>query len=187
MLCFLAWQRALAAEWFILDSLPLYLVTHEPKEVGGVETFKNNFLSIFKPFSRETWLLIMFGFLPFLAFLMMTQELGAEGSDFPTTEKKLVENDNAEMPPDEKEVTYPMWKNVNRALYRGFLSYLRRAYGQPVQTYGASWTVLAYCFIGMIGMSLYTAQMAAHLTTGALEVGVDNLGDAIRAGYRFCK
>lgn len=115
----------------------------------------------------------------------MIQELGVEGSDFPTTEKKTVTNYDGV--PEERDVAYPMWKNVVRALYRTQLSYLKRNYGQSVQTYGGAWTVLGFCFIGMIGMSLYTAQMAAFLTKDALQVGVDNIDDAIRAGYRFCK
>ena len=108
-----------------------------------------------------------------------------QGSDFPTTERKINEDEN-DLPPEEKEVKYLMWKNVNRAFYRSFLSYLRQSYGHPVQTYGGAWTVLAFSFVGMIGMSLYTAQMAAHLTTQALDVGVSDIDGAIRAGYRFC-
>lgn len=179
-------QRALAAEWFTLDSLPLYMLTYDTVESSSIEIMKTNFLTIFKPFTGSTWLIVMLGFLPFLAFTMMLQELGMKGSDFPATEKKMVDSDDG-LPPEEKEVAYPMWKNVNRALFLSLRSYLRRAYGKPVQSYGASWTVLAYCFIGMIGMSLYTAQMAAHLTTDSLRPEVDNLDDAILAGYRFCK
>lgn len=162
------------------------MVIMDEEEKTGLEVFKQKFLTIFLPFSGGTWLLIMFGFLPFLAFSILFQELGAEGSDFPTKEKKIVENEN-DLGPEEIEVPYPMWKNIVRALYRSQLSYLRRFYGQQVVTYGGSWTVLAFCFIGMIGMSLYTAQMAAHLTTEALAVRIDSLEDAIRQGYTFCK
>lgn len=179
-------ERAVSAEWFVLDSTPLYLITMVEEEPTGIEVFKDKFLTIFRPFSGATWLLIMFGFLPFLAGVIMFQELGVKGSDFPSKEKKIIDDDNG-LPPTEVEVKYPWWKNITRALYRSLLSYLRRFYGQPVQTYGGSWTVLAFCFIGMIGMSLYTAQMAAHLTADALRFRVESLDDAIRAGHTFCK
>jgi hypothetical protein len=94
-------------------------------------TFTQKILTIFKAFSGGTWLLIMFGFLPFLACSIMVQELGAKGSDFPTKETKIIEG---EMGPEEVEVKYPMWKNVVCALYRSLLSCLRRFYGQQVVT-----------------------------------------------------
>ena len=150
-----------------------------------LEVFSQNFLTIFKPFSGDTWLVIMFGFLPFLALTLMFQERGIPGSHFPAQES-VPEKSDLPTSGEDTMRPYPHWKNVNRALYRGLHSYLRRGYGRPVQTYGGAWTVLAFCFIGMIGMSLYTAQMAAHLTAKALKPEIASLEEAIDAGYMFC-
>lgn len=178
-------QRARTAKFFVLDSAPIYLVTEVDKGPTGVAEFKEKFLIIFQPFSEGTWLLIIFVFCPFLALTIMIQEYGVKGSDFPATEKQTVQDDST-MQVDEIDVPYPLWKNATRALYRSFLSYLRRFYGQQVVTYGGAWTVLAFCFIGMIGMSLYTAQMAAHLTTEGFKAPVTSLSEALGAGYRLC-
>ena len=181
-------ERALIANWFILDNSPLYLIVNQDgsRTEKGLQEFADRFLTIFRPFSGGVWMMIMFVFLPFLGILIALQEHGVEGSDYPSKEKIIRVNEN-DMQPEEVVVKYPMRKNLNRGLYLTLHSYLRQGYGSPVKTYGASWTVLAFCFIGMLGTSLYISKMASFLTSAALKPKVESLEDAIKAGYRFCK
>ena len=155
----------------------MYLALKSSEPESKWDEFQQKFLIIFQPFSEGSWLVIMFCMCPFLAIVLKAQERGIPNSDFPAKE-------NCERTDSRKY--YPNWKNMNRALYRSFHSYLTRFYGHPVQTYGATWTVLAFCFIGMIGMSLYTAQMASHLTEEALKPSIESLEQAVRSGFRFC-
>lgn len=107
----------------------------------------------------------MLGFLPVLSLTLMLQERGFEKSDFPlvrpgntNSSKNNAKKSKREQPSDEHRQQsandstepdkYPQWKNVNRALYRGFHSYLRRGYGAPVQSYGGK-ELPVICFIAV--------------------------------------
>lgn len=176
------------ADWYIIDDhSPIHLVTMtEEKYINDISVFTQKFMLVFKPFSGMTWLLLFLGFLPFLALTMMLQELGVEGSDYPLKEKKEAEDNLGDLPPSTStvETRYPMRKNVNRAFYLTLLSFLRRMYPRRVISYGGSWTLLGFSFLGMIGMSIYTAGMTAFLTAGVPKV--TTMEEAMARGYTFC-
>ena len=151
-----------------MEEKPLYLVMKAENELPNTpwEIFLANCLIIFKPFDGNTWLVIMFGMVPFLAIVIMIQERGVPQSNY---------NDSSTT------------KNIIRALYLSLRSMLMRFYEDGgVQTNGGAWTVLAFCFIGMIGMSLYTAQMASFLTQQAQVTPLGGIEEAIKRGYTFC-
>lgn len=145
--------------------------------------FVNQVNVIFQPFHTSTWLFLIFLVVPGLSLLVLLNEYGRSGSEYPRGDRRSSERRrSSNSPPHYKS----FWRHVPRALYVGYISVLQQAYTHDVVSVGGRITLVGVMFFILTIVSVYVANLAAMLTSQAHVSQVNSIEDAINAGYRFC-
>lgn len=140
-------QRASTTDWLLLGSQDIHLIVKIEDDAGtGFEKFLTSTKTIFKPFTKNTWIFVIFLVIPLLGGLMVVHEYGHAGSAFPKMES-IVEIDDTKGGQQEiKERKVPLYRHIVRSMYIGYLSVLQQNYSQSVVTYGAMLNLLGISF-----------------------------------------
>jgi hypothetical protein len=153
--------RASTTDWLLLGSQDIHLIVDMSSSDGsGLDKFLSSTKTIFKPFTRSTWIFVIFLVIPLLGGLMVVHEYGHAGSAFPKMES-IVEIDDTKGGQQEiKERKVPLYRHIVRSMYIGYLSVLQQNYNQSVVTYGAMLNLLGISFfiLTIIAVCKYLAQ-----------------------------
>jgi len=115
---------------------------------------------------------------------MFCHEYGSPGSAYPKTEPVLIKQSDGEIKVVVRPI--PLKKHVGNSLYTGVLSLFQGSYDLTVVTPGGKVNLLAIASFIMLILAVYTANLAAILTTDAKKTSVGSIEAAIRMGYNFC-
>jgi hypothetical protein len=140
-------QRASTTDWLLLGSQDIHLMVDiSENQETRFDKFLTSTKTIFKPFTRSTWIFVIFLVIPLLGGLMVVHEYGHAGSAFPKMES-IVEIDDTKGGQQEiKERKVPLYRHIVRSMYIGYLSVLQQNYSQSVVTYGAMLNLLGISF-----------------------------------------
>jgi hypothetical protein len=178
--------RASSAEFFILDSLGVYLIARSTDGEG--ESYWHEFLEsvvlVFQPFTTGTWAFMLFFFLPIFGCLMVYHEYGKRGSSITRHEKIIVTKEDGSRKVE--VVPIPLYDTVSKSIYTVTLSIFQNTYAQSVITLGAMLNLLGLSFFTFTTSAAYTANLAALFSTRKRHTTISTLDEAVKAGYRFC-
>ena len=179
-------ERALSSHWFLLGSDPLFLITiqDDASPKNSWSEFVNQVNVIFQPFHTSTWLFLIFLVVPTLSLLVLLNEYGRPGSEYPREERRNGERRRSSSTSPFHHESF--WRYVPRALYVGYISVLQQSYTHDVVSVGGRITLVGVMFFILTIVSVYVANLAAMLTSQAHVSQVNSIDDAINAGYRFC-
>jgi len=164
---FLTEDRIASGKWFKLGKHPINLVTFDDSQNPWLEVFFDDATLLLKPFSSGVWLMVFLLFIPMMALLMFNNERGVEGGSFPNRENKY------------------MMGYIFQSLYDVLLS-LFDGYGKDVISKGGKVHLLGIGFFNMILLAVYTANLAAILTTSKGGNSVTTLKGVRNNGYKIC-
>lgn len=80
----------------------------------------------------------------------------------------------------------PMWKHCLRAIYAGTLSFFWGSYEATVVTAGGKINLLGLMAFMMMLLAIYTANLAAILTSQTQVLEVSTIQQAIQENHNFC-
>ena len=179
-------KRASVAPFFELGSDPVYLVIFADQEAGtSMESFIKSMLTIFQPFTYGSWIMIAVFCLPVLGLLMLFHEYGKPGSAFPD-EIEVIKTDTSTGEQALTTQKIPFSQHIPKALYMSYLSFFNGSYDPTVISVGGKINLLAIVSFVLLVLAVYTANLAAILTQDASKNPIDNLDEALKAGYNFC-
>ena len=206
-------QRAITADWLILNSQELNLVVQLQTQLSNWDDFKESLSLVFAPFQVQTWLFVVFFVIPFLGALMVIHEYNHPGSSYPAKHNVIVKENKRRSIERVEERRVPYYQHITRAIYINLLSVLQQNYVHTVVSYGAMMnllgisffilTIIAVCKYMMLTVcrqlghksrnltscsSCYTdtANLAAILTQQAQKSSISNLADVMSAKLRIC-
>ena len=179
-------ERAAMTPFFETSSVPIYLVVFvTPDDEGAWQAFFQNFRTIFLPFTRGSWLLILFGCLPLLGVIMFFHEKDIPGSAFPNEyNAHLTNRTTQEVTVEARKIA--LWKQLLKSYYMSFLGFWSGGYDVAALSEGGKVHLLAVSSFLALVLAVYTANLAAILTTAKLKNSVDSLEEALAQDYRFC-
>mmetsp|Transcript_11479 Transcript_11479/g.25728 ORF Transcript_11479/g.25728 Transcript_11479/m.25728 type:complete len:818 (-) Transcript_11479:238-2691(-) len=178
-------KRAAVTTFFETSDDPIYLITFtDSGDSTSWSSFTEEFGKIFAPFTGAAWAMIVLLSLPLLGLLMMYHEYGSPGSAYPRTAPYLVTNeDGTEMI---RNRNVPKIKHIGRSLYMAALSFFQESYDQSVVTMSGKIHLLAISSLVYLVLAVYTANLAAILTSDNLSSPVDSIEAAVLAGFNIC-
>ena len=178
-------KRAAVTTFFETSDDPVYLITFtDTGESTSWSSFKEEFGKIFAPFTGAAWAMIVLLSLPLLGLLMMYHEYGAPGSAYPRKAPYLVTDKDGREMISNRDI--PKMKHIGRSLYMAVLSFFQESYDQSVVTVGGKIHLLAISSLVYLVLAVYTANLAAILTSDNLKSPVDSIDAAVLAGFNFC-
>ncbi|CAB9520799.1 glutamate receptor [Seminavis robusta] len=179
-------KRASVTSFFELTSDPVYLLTFAGEEQRtNLEDFVYALKTIFTPFTGGAWAMIVMFVLPVMALLMWFHEHGVPGSAFPRT-RPFQEIDKETGEAKIKHRPIRLTTQLFQALYMSFLSFTSESYDISVITAGGKIHLLGIFSFLILVLAVYTANLAAILTTSAQSTAVETVEEALQAGYNFC-
>jgi len=179
-------KRTETTPHFEMHSNNFYLfIKKEQEDVSPWQEFRDNLPKIFDPFTDFVWICILV-FISILGLIMVFFEYDAPGSVYPKEIKSFSKSDNGKGEPVIEMRKIPIYKYFARSVYRSMLALGDQAYSQSVYTGEGQVILLAMSFFIMMIVSLYTANIAAMLTTSIQESRIKSLQDAMHQGYNFC-
>jgi Ligand-gated ion channel len=178
-------QRALSTNFLQLGYDGLYLIAMDDSFYASRwESFLHSVGTIFRPFTMDSWLFILFFVIPVLGCLMIVHEQGNMSSTFPREETVIVRMRNGSEYARKQKIPYR--NTIIKAIYVTLLAVLQASYEQSVVTVGAMLNLLGISFFILTIIAVYTANLAAILTQSVQRTSVKDFEDAIRMGYRIC-
>lgn len=174
-------KRASVTTFFETADDPIYLITFDEDD----SSFWTSFLTVFRPFTLGSWLMIFAFSLPLLGLLMFYHEYGVPGSAFPKTSPIMVQDVATDRTTFENR-RIPMWKHTVTSAYMGWLAFFQESYNQSVVSWGGKINLLAISSFVLLVLNVYTANLAAILTDDIVQGSVSSMEDAVKAGYTFC-
>ena len=178
-------RASIVGSFFEVGSNPVYMVTFADQGDAGVDSFINHVMTIFKPFTPASWLIIVVFVLPCLGLGMLFHEYGVAGSAFPSfRERQFTNRHTGEVVTKTEKI--PLAKQVLKAIYMSFLSFTSESYDVSVITIGGKIHLLGIFSFLILVLAVYTANLAAILTTTAQTTSVSTIEEAVQAGYSFC-
>lgn len=179
-------KRASVAPFFELTNDPIYLITFTGGgDESSWEDFAAQLTTIFQPFTYGSWIMIICFCLPTLGVLMLFHEYHTPGGAFPREQEIAVMNTKT-METNMVAKPIPLSTHVSKAVYFAFLSLVSGTYDTAVITTGGKMHLLAILTFLVFVLAVYTANLAAILTTVKNKSEVKNLDEAILQGYNFC-
>merc|ERR1712238_96213 len=186
-------KRSSITTMYQLYSDPIYLIIFDESSENGddtlsLESFVEDLLAIFKPFTPASWLMIFVFALPLLGILMCYHEYDRPGSAYPRDEHVLVESDDGQGHKLTEVVqrAIPKYQHILNSFYMGFLSFFSGSYDQSVVTIGAKLNLLGIASFIMFLIAIYTANLASILTQEAAKPSVDSIEMAVKQGMNIC-
>ena len=183
-------HRATLADFVVLSTTDFFLVVKGGEPQPFLIEMETNVSTIFLPFRRQTWLLVVCCVIPLLGVLFLVNEYGKMGSIYPKESSVLIETterSNREEPKEEFVVRrVPVYRHVIRSIYTSFLSVLQQGYDNSVVSCGSMLHLMGFSFFLLTLIAVYTANLAAILTRQADKVDVSSFDDAVRQGYKLC-
>jgi hypothetical protein len=137
--------RASMTPWFVIDEPDLVLVT---QTVSVKTTYARAVLTIFKPFTFQTWTFLIFGMIPLLGILVICHEYDETGSAFPKTDEFLEYDHDGQNLLVRRRI--PLYRHLVRAVYTSYLGVLQATYSLPVVTPGGKLHVLGVAFFTLV-------------------------------------
>ena len=174
-------SRATEVDWLHLQTQDLILVV----EAQSTNSFAQNASGIFRPFHVEVWVFILFFVMPVFALILFYHEYKAQGSQYPTEESFIVVNPETQTESMER-IRIPILQHLWRSFFANILGLFEGTFGQSVVTSGGKLHILAINFFIFLFGAIYTANLAAILTTTIAATPVASFNDALSNGYRFC-
>lgn len=175
--------RASTTDFLLLGSSGIYLVASE-KQGGSWDQFFESLSTIFQPFTFGTWLFVVFFVIPIMGCLMVYHERGLSGSAYPKEESVVIHKEDGSM--QLRKVKIPFGVHIVKSIYINLLAVLQSSYEQTVISIGGMLNLLGISFFILTLIAVYTANLAAILTTEKAQTSVQSLDDAIRANLRIC-
>lgn len=180
-------QRAAVTSFFELKSNPIYLVVFTTVDQDmSWDYFVLQFWTIFQPFTKKTWAVIMFGVLPLLGLVMWYHEYDAAGSVFPTEYQVQIKDKVTGRVIGTETRSISVWYRLAKTLYMSFLGLCGGGYDVVVISVGGKVHLLAILSFLALALAVYTANLAAILTSNIQRNAVDSLEEALYAKYKFC-
>lgn len=175
--------RASTTDWLLLGSSGIYLVaSYNVNDSWGA--FKASVSTIFRPFTFGTWMFIVFFVIPVLGCLMIFHEFGKSGSAYPREEMVVITRSNGEH--EFRKLPVPFVQHIVKSIYINFLAVMQSSYEQTVISIGAMLNLLGISFFILTIIAVFTANLAAILSSESRNANIASLDDAIRAGFRLC-
>lgn len=137
--------RTSMTPWFVVDEPDLVLVT---QTVSVSPTYASAVLTIFQPFTRQTWIFLIFGMIPLLGILVICHEYDVNGSAFPMTDDFLEYDHDGQKHLVHRRI--PLYRHLVRACYTSFLGVLQMTYSLPVVTPGGKIHALGIAFFTLV-------------------------------------
>jgi hypothetical protein len=177
-------QRAGALEFYVLDSQRIQIMT-TTSTASRYKQFRQSSATIFQPFTRGTWLFIIFLVIPLFGALLVVHEYGEDGSLYPRDQHFLEVHDwRKDKFVHERKAHIDRY--VIRSIHFTFLAVLQQGYAQPVVSAGARLHIMGISFFILVIIAVYTANLAAILSAKAWKALVQDLDDIIHRRYRIC-
>jgi Ligand-gated ion channel len=181
--------RASSADFIALGSNPLYLILNSfenSKALKGWDDFAKNFQNLFLPFEAQVWMLLIFGMIPLMGCLMLVHEYDHPGGVYKKYETVVVTSNQNQFETKVEERQTPVYTHIIKSIYVALLAVLQLKYDSGVVSLGAKIHLLGISVLTLTVTAVYTANLAAILTTKAREVPISSLADAIDKRYTFC-
>uniref|UniRef100_A0A7S1BB65 Ionotropic glutamate receptor C-terminal domain-containing protein n=1 Tax=Corethron hystrix TaxID=216773 RepID=A0A7S1BB65_9STRA len=172
--------RISATDFFVLDSIPLYLIMDQ-EDKSSWSRFVDQITLVFRPFDRSVWLLMIFFVFPTLGILFVFHEYGQP--IYSRSEEIVTVDEQGQEEKSRRRI--PLSRHIVRSCYSIVLSVLSESHGVAVTTFGGKVHLLALSFFYLIMVVAYTANLAAFFVIRS-QSSVSSLTDAIREGYTFC-
>jgi hypothetical protein len=183
---FVTEKRATTADWLVLNSQDLYLITiQEGFNETTFASFTKNTGTIFQAFKPEVWTFVSCFVIPLFGILMVTHERAQRGSAFPTHEN-VMETDNETGEKLIKERRIPLYSDVSKSIYISFLSVVQMGWGQSVVSLGGHLNLIGIAFFILTFLAVYTANLAAILTKRRKTTAVASIDEAVKASLKVC-
>mmetsp|Transcript_41485 Transcript_41485/g.76652 ORF Transcript_41485/g.76652 Transcript_41485/m.76652 type:complete len:711 (-) Transcript_41485:257-2389(-) len=178
-------KRASVTSFFETSANKVFLVVFE-EEGATWESFKTNFLTVFQPFTLGAWLFIFLFCLPVLGLLMLFHEYRTPGGGYNTTVPVALQDAGTGSVRECTSQNVPVAKHITKSVYMSFLAFFQETYDMSVFTIGGKLNVIAMASFILLVIEVYTANLAAILTTDIAKTSVSNIKEAVEAGYNFC-
>jgi Ligand-gated ion channel len=177
-------QLAGAVDFYVLHSQRIRIMISTSSK-SKYKQFRQSSATIFQPFTRDTWLFIIFVVIPLFGALLVIHEYGKDGSLYPRDQYFLEVHDwrKDKFVHEDKANIY---RYVIRSIHFTFLALLQQGYAQPVVSAGARWHIMGISFFILVIIAVYTANLAAILNAKAWKASVDDLDDVVYNRYRIC-
>jgi len=159
-------KRSISGSWFNLHDEPFYLVTFLERPKSKVERFWEDCKLLIEPFSTGTWLMIFFFVMPVMSLFMIYHEH--------LTEKERVLN--------MKEFGIV----AVRYYYAVLLSFFTGGFEEDVATAAGKIHLLGISSFNMVIIAVFTANLAAILSTNDIFIAVDSLENVMIKKYNIC-
>ena len=176
-------KRTKITPFFEVFGEDVYLYIKSEPKMSLWQEFYTHIPKIFGSFTIFAWMCIIV-YLLLLGLIMLWHEYKAPGSAFPAETHVSSKNKDGGYKIEIKKI--PMVRHIFRTLYQSLLTFSEQSYSQGVYTLGGKVHLLAMSFFVLIIISLYTANIAAILTTNINDNRISNIQDAIKLGYNFC-
>lgn len=178
-------ERAAVTPFFETRSDEIFLVVFKANDMDRVEMFLTNFITIFKPFTGGVWAFICLIMLPLLGLVMMWHESSFPGSAFPKEYTVQITNTKTgKITQETRKISMP--KRLAKALYMSLLSLVSGGYDIFAISVGGKIHLLAILSFLVLILAVYTANLAAILTSDLQHNPINSIDEALVAGYQFC-
>ena len=176
-------ERTEITPFFKISNRQVHLFIKAAPVVPIWQEFVENLPKIFLPFDTWAWCAII-AYLMILGLIMLIFEYNAPGSVYPREVACYYKRDDDKPVIEMRNV--PKANYAIRSMYRSLLAFCEQSFGQNVYTVEGKILLLAISFFIMMVIALYTANIAAILTTNIQKSRINTIQDAINQGYNFC-
>uniref|UniRef100_A0A7S1BAZ1 Ionotropic glutamate receptor C-terminal domain-containing protein n=1 Tax=Corethron hystrix TaxID=216773 RepID=A0A7S1BAZ1_9STRA len=173
--------RISATDFFVLDSIPLYLIMDQ-EDKSSWSRFVDQITLVFRPFDRSVWLLMIFFVFPTLGILFVFHEYGQPS--YSRSEEIVTIDEQGQEEKSRRRI--PLSRHLVRSCYSIVLSVLSQSHGSLVTTLGGKVHLLALSFFFLIMVAAFTANLTTIFTMQSQSSVSSLTPDATREGYTFC-
>ena len=173
-------QRGSATDFYLLEYKDVYVIGMDDMYYSHDRYAA--YTTILRPFTVSAWIFIVCFAIPVLGALFIVHEYGRTQSEYPVTERVLVEEGTALVVKDSK---VPYVRHLVWSLYTGLLSVLEQQYVASVETVGGKLHLIGFAFFVLVLIATYTANFAAILTQ-EVSHPLTGLRDVLQRNYRIC-
>jgi len=145
-----------------LTTSEFFLVVHTKEDTDALDDLAR----VFKPFSPELWVLILFCCIVVGVAMWYLGEVDPPEDSYGPVATALV--------------------MICMGFYLALMRFLGRGGFSTAKTQGGRFVVFGFGFLCLIGAASYTANMASFLLVGSLEFEVTSMADAISKGAKIC-